>query len=188
MFSDYKIIIMSPKTNFLISMCCILVSFQVLSRGLWNNSDEGFAANFPTAPTRVNAASSQVTGYAYQSAQNFDNGGVLYAITVVPITLKIAKEKSTEFLVESNATFVKSMGQSPSEAKVKWAKFGDDRKRLNYEFDFNYSGVPLKAYGFWIIDRDRAIRVSVSYTKSLASNEIREAISFLDSFFIVSKK
>ncbi len=178
---------MIAKTSFMLSLFFAVLSFQVLAAGLWSNSADGFGAKFPQTPERVGAATSTGSGYAYQSSKSFSNGGALYAITVVPIPPNIAKEKPTEFLEASNAAFVKSMGQNPSSAKVKWARFVDDRKRLNYEFEFVYSGVPFKGYGFWIIDKNRAIRVSVSYTKSLSRNEVRETISFLDSFVILTK-
>lgn len=173
--------------KYLLLFFCV-ISSHVLAAGMWSNTEDGFGANFPVAPTRVGAATTQGAGYAYQSSQSFDNGGALFAITVVPVSSEIFKNKSKDFLEASNAAFVQSMGQKLSQAKVKWLKFGGNKKRLNYEFDFLYNGVSLKGVGFWIMDKNRAIRVSVAYTNTLTSQQARETISFLDSFFILSNR
>jgi len=171
----------------MLSLFFSVISFQVLAADIWSNLAEGFGAKFPQIPEKISAVTSTGSGYAYQSSKKISNGGALYAITVAPILPNIPKVNVTEFLETSNDAFVISMGQNPSNAKVKWVKFGDNRKRLNYEFDFVYGEVPFKSYGFWIVDRNRAIRVSVSYTKNLSRNKVRETISFLDSFMFLNK-
>ena len=47
---------------------------------------------------------------------------------------------------------------------------------------FSFNGLPLKGVGFWIIDDNRTIRVSVAYEKSLPNHDARTVTSFLDSF------
>lgn len=159
---------------------------QVVANGQWTNVEDGFGANFPTTPTKVQAATAQGSGYAFQSVQSFDNGGALYAITVSPAPSKIPKNQSKEFLEASNAVFIKMMGQKLSQAKVEWLIFGDGRNKLNYECEFFYDGILFKGLGFWIMDRNRAIRVSVAYTNTLTKQQVREVVPFLDSFMTLS--
>lgn len=157
---------------------------SLLAEELWSNLSEGFAAKFPLPPEKINVPTQMGVGYAYQSFSKFPDGGALYSITVIPVDPNILKTKSVEFIETSNIGFIKSMGQDFRKAKTKWTKFGNDRIRLNYEFDFIYSNVPFKGHGFWIPDKNRIIRVSVSYTKNLSTIEQLQAISFLDSFLI----
>ena len=154
--------------------------------GLWSNTSEGFGAIFPETPEKVSAATSQGAGYAYQSTKSFANGGALYAITIVPIPSAIKQSSFNSFLEMSNDAFVKSMGQDPKRAKANWYSFGDGRKRLDYDFRFTCNGIPFRGRGFWIIDRGRAIRVSVSYTESLTSKEAGEVLRFPESFVILT--
>jgi len=179
--------------SYLLPFLCVFLFFCVISsyvvaQGLWINAVDGFGANFPTTPTRVEAASSQGSGYAYQSIQRFDNGGALFAITVTSAPSKFAKNRSKEFLEASNVTFIKMMGQKLSQAKVKWLTSKAGRNQLSYECDFFYDGVLFEGLGFWIMDRNRAIRVSVAYTNTLTSQQVSEVISFLDSFMILSNR
>jgi len=155
-------------------------------KGFWINAEDGFGADFPNPPTRIEAAMSLVSGYAYQSTKSFDKGGALFAITVASLPFNITKEMQTEFIEASNAGFIEFMGQNPSIAKVEWENFGNNRKRLRYAFDLFHDGIPLKGLGFWIMDTDRLIRVSVVYQQSLSKNKAREVISFLDSFVLLT--
>lgn len=155
--------------------------------GFWSNASEGFGAIFPKKPKKVSAATSQVAAYAYQSEKNFSNGGALYGITIVP--LPSVRNESTfntfSFLEMSNEGFVKSIGGDPRRAEAKRKRFRDGRKRLDYDLRFRYEGIPCRGRGFWIIDRGRVIRVSVSYTESLTSEEAVEVLGFLESFVIL---
>lgn len=164
----------------------LVASVSASASEQWVNASEGFGANFPTTPERISVASSQSSGYAYQSVKNFSNGGALFAITISPIHFDQTKSDQMRFLEELNDGFIRIMGQNPNRAKTKWSSFGDGRNILNYEFEFTDSGAPFKGCGFWIFDNRRAIRVSVAYTKSLTSKEIREVLLFLPSFVMVS--
>ena len=159
---------------------------QVLANTMWINEEEGFGAIFPNTPTKTDAATSQAAGYAYQYIQNFDSGVALLAITISSVSSKIAKNKTKEFLEASHSIFIEMLGMKPSQNKVKWLTFGDGRNQLKYECDFIYDGVLFNGVGFWIMDGNRAIRVSVAYTTTLTSQQAREVISFLDSFTIFS--
>ncbi len=179
------------KSYLLLFFCGLLficvISSHVVAQGLWTNAEGGFGANFPTAPTRIEGATSQVSGYGYQSIQSIDDGGALFAISAVPVSSKIGKSNSKVFLEASHATFIKMMGKKPGQSKVKWLTFGDGRNRLSYEYDFFEDDISFKGLGFWIMDKNRAIRVSVAYTNTLLTSQpIREAVSFLDSFMILS--
>ena len=167
----------------------IMTSANSQASGLWVSEKDGFGANFPSAPRKISVATSQSSGYAYQSAQEFTNGLVLYAISVVPMPSDTTKEMQKTFLENSNAGFVKTMGQSPEAAITTWTKFGDGRDQLNYEFEYDVQGVPLmKTNGFWLMDNNRTIRVSISYTKGLSPHDRNTATSFLDSFIILTKR
>lgn len=176
------------RLGLLFSLLVAVISFQASASGLWVHPVDGFGANFPEPPTKREAATYQESGYAYQGSKIFENGGALFSITVVTLPPQISRAKINRFLEELNSRFIESMGQMPKKAKVKWAKFGDGRDRLSYEFDFELDGIPGQGRGFWIADKNRVIRVSVSYTKGLNDHEIREALSFLDSFVLVTHR
>lgn len=159
-----------------------------LASRLWSSTSEGFGATFPETPKKVSVTNSQMTGYAYQSAKKFTNGGALYSITVLPIPSDIDKSSFNSLLEMSNDAFMKSMGQDPKKAKINWNSFGDCRKRLEYDFRFIYDEMPFRGHGFWIIDGNRAIRVSVSYTERLTSKEEDEVLHFPESFCILAKE
>lgn len=176
------------RPGLLFLLLLTVISFQASASGLWVHPSDGFGANFPEPPTKREAAAYQESGYAYQGSKVFENGGALYSITVVTLPPKISRANINRFLEELNSGFIETMGQTSRKAKVKWAKFGDGRNRLSYEFDFEHDGIPVRGHGFWVADKNRVIRVSVSYTKSLNDHEVREALSFLDSFVLLTHR
>jgi len=153
----------------------------------WKNSENGFRADFPTPPKRKSASSTLGTSYAYQSTKKFSAGGALYAITVTPLPSEIKKDDHSNFLVASNTEFAKNMRQTSSGAKAKWGKCANGLNCLIYRFDYSYSKSPFTAFGFWIINKNRIIRVSVSFSKYLSKEEVREVASFVDSFALLAE-
>jgi len=179
---------MKSLFRFSIVLTFILMPIQTLALGLWTNFDDGFGANFPNAPERISAAATGGAGYAYQSIGEYNGGSALFAITILPINSDVARDTQEELLNEFNIGFFKSMGKKASEESIKWSKFGDGRTQLNYESDFPYQKHIFASRGFWVIDNHRAIRVSVGYIKgSLASDDVNEVVSFLDSFVLLVK-
>ncbi len=165
-----------------------MFSSTAASSGLWVSAEDGFGANFPADPTRVDAATAQGTGYVYQYVQSFDNGAAIFAITVVP-SLSEAEKKYQKVTLETiHSEALRLIGVPPDQNKFEWVLFGDGKNRLNYEFDCMYDGSLFKGLGFWIIDGNRAIRVSIAYTGTLSNQQIRKASSFLDTFAIFSRK
>jgi hypothetical protein len=121
----------------------------------------------------------------HQGHERFENGASLYAVTIVTMERNKLKNGTDVFLEATNASFIESMGVSPKKAKINWNKFGDGRNRLNYDFIFNHSGAKLRGKGYWIYDKNRAIRVSVAYMTTLSKKEIEHVISFLDTFVLI---
>jgi len=167
-----------------------IIAFQLSAKAqaaeVWVSRTDGFGANFPSAPQKVGAESSTVSAYAYQSAKEFSSGIVLYSIAVTPLTSDVKPEDEKTYLAQLNSDFVKTMGQDPRVMHARWSKFGTKINRLNYEFDYDLQGVPLmKTYGYWLVDRGRVLRVSVSYTKTLSDKDRRTTLEFLDSFALI---
>jgi hypothetical protein len=153
---------------------------------LWSNKTEGFAAAFPDTPEKVEAVTGQAAAHAYQCTKSFTNGGALYAITVFQIPSTIKENSLNSFLEMSHDAYLKSMAQDPKKAKVSWSSFGDGRKRLDYDCEYAIKSIPFKERGFYIIDRGRSIKVSISYTESLTSKEANEAVIFLQTFVLIN--
>ena len=118
--------------RFLLTIFISAIAFQANATDFWTNTEDGFGADFPNPPVKFEAQS----GYAYQATMKFDNGVALLAITVVPVSSEITHGRHKEYLEGANAGFIKSMEGNPSHAKVEWVKYGENRKRLNYAFDF----------------------------------------------------
>lgn len=184
-FYDHSVRRSLPATwLFFLSLILSTLSPTVSGARIW--AKDGFGAWFPEPPVRLDVSTRDTSGYAYQSSKIFDSGGALYAITVVSIPATIQKRKIDSFLSQLNAEFIKSLGANPATAKTKWEKFGDGRHLLTYQFDFNHEEIPLTGHGFWLNDNNRAIRVSVSYTRSLGDQEVREILSFLETFTLLT--
>jgi len=178
--------LLNIKFRFFLLFLFSALSFQAAATGIWVSQNDKFGANFPETPIRLDAATKDTTGYAYQSYKIFENGGALYSITVVTIPPEITSNKINKHLQDLNAEFIKTMGQRPASAKVTMGKFGDGRSRLDYEFDFQHDGIPFKAHGYWLNDKKRIIRVSVAYTKNLKTRDAQIVLLFLDSFVLIA--
>lgn len=174
------------RTYLLYGLLFYIVPMFVSADEFWSDKTEGFGAMFPVTPEKVGASTSQTTGHAYQSAKGFQNGGALYAITVVSVPSNIKADGFQAFLEGSHNAFVQSMGGDSDKDSVEWLSFGAGRERLAYNFDFIYSGIPFTGQGFWIMDKGRAIRVSVSYMQSLTSEETEKVLLFPESFVILT--
>jgi hypothetical protein len=136
----------------------------------------------------VKATASGGSGYAFQSTKQFSNGAALFAVTIVEqIPSRFQTEKLKNYIEESNNEFIKSMGVNPTNAQTKWTKFGDRRPQLNYDFSLQYKGANLKAKGFWVVDKSRILRISVTYTGKLLKGEIKNITDFLDTFIIIEE-
>lgn len=179
---------MSARLGLLFAVVFLIISCESVAASVWNNTYDGFGASFPDEPVRTGTVMSHGRGYSYQSSKRFSKGAALYAITVVEVSPAIARTKPIEFLKAVHAEFVRTMGSELGNSITKQSRFGDGRKRLNYEIDFVHSGALLKGYGFWIIDNNRAIRVSVVYSKSIGMHEAQEVVSFLDTFVLLGNQ
>lgn len=180
---------MEIKPRLFVFLAAILLSVNTQASGVWVSSEGEFGANFPNEPNKIGGETSLISAYAYQSVKEFVGGLVLYSIAVTPITIKVTPEEEKAYLYQVNTGFVKSMGQDPSVTNTKLDKFESGRNRLNYDFGYDVQGVPLmKTYGFWLVDKNRAIRVSISYTKGLSTKDQHAALSFLDSFMLITKE
>jgi len=175
------------KRFYIIALLCagMAISQYAFSTNLWTNSKNRIGAMFPSSPEMHEAVTSGGTGIAYQSNKRFNEGASLFAITIVPMDKNKLKNGTDVFLKAANSSFIESMGSDPKKATINWTKFGDGRSKLNYDFIFDYSGFKLKGKGYWIYDKNRAIRVSVAYMTTLKSVDIKETVAFLDTFILV---
>ena len=75
------------------------VSFTVddCRSDLWIDPNGEFAAIFPNAPERVNAESSQISAYSFQSTKRFANGAAVYSISITPIPATIRSNEVRVF-------------------------------------------------------------------------------------------
>ncbi|PKD43463.1 hypothetical protein [Rhodohalobacter barkolensis] len=164
----------------------ILLSTSVDAQSLWTNNEERFAARFPSNPTKVEAATSMGSGYAYQSIEEYSNGGALFTITVtgsIPRNQSVTQLRN--YMEESNNEFIRSMGVNPERANNNWTEFGDGRPKLSYDFSFQYEGALLRLKGYWISDDNRIIRVGITIVGELSDQKSNNIIDFLDTFVIL---
>lgn len=179
---------MEIKKCALVALILLFSMSPVCAQSLWVSSEEGFAARFPSDPEKVEATSSTKSGYAYQSSKKFKAGFALYAVTIVGSIPKISKTADVKKYIEkANIGYIKSNGQNPAGAQIKWTQFGDGRPKLKYATDIQYRGIQLRSKGYWITDEKRILRISVTYTKNIANKYRRNIGDFLDTFVLIDE-
>lgn len=152
----------------------------------WNDESEGFGAFFPGPPERVQVSSSVEEGYGYVFAQGEgDLSGSTYTIMVTPMPSQVTPEIYSRYLEARHSRYAQ-MTSDPNSSQVWWSQFGNNSRRLNYEFKYEQGGQRYIATGFWIADRGRSIKVGVSYFDSMAQPNVVEVAKFPDSFFLTS--
>lgn len=154
---------------------------------IWTNSTDNIAAAFPSEPRRVDAAAQGATGYAYQAAFQFEDGGALASIQVSPTDNAFQGAGERSFLLGAHESFVRTLGAAPDDAASSWDQYGDGRLMLRYAVRFSYEGTPIIGLGFWMLDGRRALRVSVAYPEALSSTSQEVAEYFLSTFLLLSK-
>lgn len=152
---------------------------------LWLNAEDGIAAYFPTPPERVNVATQDEAGHAWISTVRSGEGGVLYQITVVPISTSVAPVQQRAFLESKARTFAQMVGKDPKTQSFTWATFGDGRKNLVFAFPYEAEGRRVRTEGFWLIDKKRVIKVSITYTVELPTAKVDNARMFLKGFSVL---
>ena len=165
----------------------LLFSNYGYTQKIWIDDNGEYGARFPNEPKKINATTTAIKAYGYQCIKQYSNGGALFGFIVTISPEKITDANTKIFLEESNASFIKSLGQDPKNGKTKWGKFGDGRPKLTYELSFTNDDIPFRGIGYWIIYKGRAIRVSVSYMNTLSKKDINQAKEFLETFTILRK-
>lgn len=154
---------------------------------VWVSSQDGIAAAFPEQPTRVGAASQDATGFAYQAAFQFEDGGALASIFIVPTAAQFTGASERAFLNGAHEGFLQALGASQADATTEWDRFADGRTILRYTVRFQYQGSALRGQGFWLLDGQRALRISVAYPVSLSAASIAAAEYFPSTFLLLGR-
>lgn len=154
---------------------------------VWVSSQDGIAAAFPEQPTRVGAASQDATGFAYQAAFQFEDGGALASVFIVPTASRFTGASARAFLNGAHEGFLQALGASPADASTEWDRFADGRTILRYTVRFQYQGSALSGRGFWLLDGQRALRISVAYPLSLSAASIAAAEHFPSTFMLLGR-
>ncbi len=177
---------MKLYTNLIVQLIIIFIasSANALS-GIWQNEEEGFGAKFRKTPEKASISIGEFKGYAYQFAQNNEDGAALYSITVTPISIKLKDKETKSFLLNSHQSYLSSLGANSNNPKITWSTFHDDRVMLIYRVYYSVGSRHFTGMGFWIKDKSRIIRVSVSMLEGSSKKFQRRARKFLPSFFLI---
>ncbi len=152
---------------------------------MWMNRDAGFGARFPTDPTRIGVAGVESSAYAYQSAFTFEDGGALAGVTVAPLPFNLDAPSQRSFLAQSHKGFLQSLGANVETPEIEWALFGNGAPTLLYQAQFTHDGLVFLGKGFWIVDRERAVRVAVTYPRDISPRSAAIAEYFLNTFVLI---
>lgn len=155
---------------------------------IWASEVEGFGVMFPVEPTRVDAAGLKGSGYSYQSVFTFDEGGATANVTIAPVPFDLDSTSKRTFLLSAHRSFLQSIGAVPDSSRFKWDFLVSGVPVLQYEASFEYQGVPVISKGFWLFDRQRALRVSVAYPRALSAGSAAVADRFPNTFMLLSKR
>lgn len=152
----------------------------------WLDTDDGIGAYFPELPEKVEVASPDEQGHAWIATEVIDDGGVVYQISVVKIEGSLDESSHSNFLRAKADSFAKSLGVDPSQQALKWTPFGDGRARLNFSMPYVMRERNIRTEGFWIIDKQRVIKVSITYTDDVSQSELERARLFSRGFTLIN--
>lgn len=154
---------------------------QALAERFWISTEDQVAAIFPVEPERIGSISATSEGHAYQAAYNAEEFSALYAITFAPAN-EVLRSDAERALLAINQFYAFSMNASEIAPYPKWSTFTDGSPMLWFRIRFDEKEMPFDSVGFWIINEDRVIRVSVAYTGGANQEELAQIADFLQGF------
>jgi len=149
----------------------------------WTDPNGRYTVAFPSKPVKREVGGA----YAFQVTKTIEGKGVLYALTVTPIAIATGSYEERRFLENANAAFLQSLGVGLSRAKMFPTELVGGGQKLGYTFTSVLNGVNVFSMGFWIIDGDYTVRVSVLYDASLDDANSAFVNIFLSSFELIER-
>jgi len=154
----------------------------------YQSAIDNFVAFFPEKPTVETAKSNLVTYKSYQAGEVFENGFIFYSVTfsIDENKRQLAEEKEAyQYLEAIFDEFRKSSGSIPrrhySQEFKKFLKY----PALEYKFDFFYRGIECSNQGLFFINKNRTVRISLSFSKNLESEIGNRYYNFTNTFTII---
>lgn len=157
-----------------------LVTFGACSKRLpertFKSEDEGFAVDFPDKPEIRAGKDKHWAVKAFQVGERIGEGGMLYSVGLSRLAIggKLVGQgvEPLAILTGQVRGFCSSIGGTPEGVSLSEAKFDNRYPALEYSCAGTLSEQSVINEGWMILQPDRVVRVSVSY-----SEELREAVS-----------
>lgn len=155
---------------------------------IWASEIEGFAARFPSEPTRIDAAALGGSGYAFQSTFTFEDGGAVATVFIAPLSFTLDSASQHRFLANAHRSFLSTIGASVDSSLFRWVTLGKGTPVLQYEATFAYQGVAAVGKGFWLVNGARVYRASVAYPSDLSATSAHVADFFPQTFVLLGSR
>ncbi len=154
-------------------------------RELWKSAADRIVAAFPGSPKRVEAGQPGVRVHAYQDYFEFEDDLMAMAQVTITSGSAAAEVAGRNMLRMTHASYASSIGAEARRSRTKEIAFGVGKAALEFEVYFRIDGVPAVSTGFWVLDGDRVVRVSVVYPEALPPQDIAVARHFPKTFGLI---
>ena len=159
---------------------------QDLPERTFKSDAEGFAVDFPGTPQIVSGKDQHWSVKAFQVGERVGEGGLLFSVNLARLaiggTLVVRGIEPLTILRGQVDSFCKSLGGTPEGISVSETKFDNRYPALEYSCGIGRGEMTFMNEGWMILQPDRVVRISVSYSEGLretASLRFREFLKSL---------
>ena len=142
----------------------------------FKSDDEGFAVDFPSEPKIRTGNDQHWSVKAFQVSERVGDGGMLYSVNFSRLAVggKLVGQgiEPLAILTGQVRGFCSTLGTTPKDVTLSEARFDNRYPALEYSCPGSLAGRSVINEGWMILQPDRVVRISVSY-----SVESREAFS-----------
>lgn len=158
----------------------------------YQSATDNFVAFFPQKPSIEKAKANYLTVRSYQASEILQNEGfVFYSITFSIVdyetSLAMSRNEAINYLNRTLDQFRNSSGTTVSGRYIKRPTNFIDFPALEYKFDFVKEGTELCNQGVFFLNKNRIVRISISFPKA-AESAIKDKYEFFkNSFALIDK-
>lgn len=151
----------------------------------FKSDDEGFAVDFPGKPEIRTGKDQHWSVKAFQVGERVGDGGVLYSVNLSRLAIggKLVGQGVAPLAILDGQVkaFCSTLGTTPEGVSISETKFDKRYLALEYSCRGSLGGGPIINEGWMIMQPDRVVRISVSYSEDLRESGSQRYRMFLRS-------
>lgn len=159
---------------------------EPLPERTFKSDDEGFAVDFPGKPEIRTGKDPHWAVKAFQVGERVGEGGLLYSVNLSRPAMggELVGQgiDSLAILNGQVAGFCSSLGSTPQDVSLRETKFDNRYPMLEYSCRGSIGESSIVSDGWMILQPDRVVRISVSYSEELGKSGSQRCRIFLRSF------